>query len=73
MNGRNGNDYYLTDFDYWIYFRTLFCSTLGDQSYEGVINMLEMICGVGIFVVGVFFGAGLYGAGIKAGEKNGKA
>ena len=34
--------------------------------------MLEMICGVVIFVVGVFFGAGLYGAGIKAGEKNGE-
>lgn len=33
--------------------------------------MLEMICGVVIFVVGVFIGAGLYGAGIKAGEKNG--
>lgn len=35
--------------------------------------MLEMIVGIAIFVVGVFFGAGLYGAGIKAGEKDGKA
>lgn len=31
--------------------------------------MLEMIVGVTIFVVGIFFGASLYGAGIKAGEK----
>lgn len=33
--------------------------------------MLEMICGMAIFLVGVFFGAGLYGAGMKAGEKHG--
>lgn len=33
--------------------------------------MLEMICGVVVFVAGVFFGAGLYGAGMKAGEKRG--
>ena len=33
--------------------------------------MIEMISGVAIFVVGVLFGAGLYGAGMKAGEKNG--
>lgn len=35
--------------------------------------MLSMVMGVVIFIVGVFFGAGLYAAGIKAGEKNGKA
>lgn len=34
--------------------------------------MLEMIIGIGIFVVGVFVGAGLYGAGMKAGEENAK-
>ena len=34
--------------------------------------MLEMIIGVAIFVVGTFFGAILYAAGIKAGESNGK-
>ena len=33
--------------------------------------MLEMICGVGIFVAGLFFGAVLYAAGMKAGEQNG--
>ena len=70
MNGRNGNDYFIC-FDYWILFRIRYCSAIGKQSYEGGIKMLEMICGVVIFVVGVFFGAGLYGAGIKAGEKNG--
>lgn len=35
--------------------------------------MLNMVMGAVIFVVGVIIGAGLYGAGIKAGEKNGKA
>lgn len=34
--------------------------------------MLEMIIGVAIFVVGTFFGAVLYGCGVKAGESNGK-
>lgn len=34
---------------------------------------MEMIIGVGIFILGVFVGAGLYGAGMKAGEENGKA
>lgn len=34
--------------------------------------MLEMILGVVIFVAGTFFGAVLYGCGIKAGESNGK-
>ena len=33
--------------------------------------MIEMLVGVGIFVVGIIFGASLYGAGIKAGEENG--
>ena len=34
--------------------------------------MIEMLVGVGIFVVGVLLGASLYGAGMKAGEENGK-
>lgn len=33
--------------------------------------VVEMLVGVGIFIVGVLFGASLYGAGIKAGEENG--
>lgn len=33
--------------------------------------MIEMLVGVGIFIVGVLFGASLYGAGMKAGEENG--
>lgn len=35
--------------------------------------MLNMAMGAVIFCVGIIIGAGLYGAGIKAGEKNGKA
>lgn len=70
MNGRKRHDYFIY-FDYWILFRIKYCSAIGEQSYEGGIKMLEMICGVVIFVAGVFFGAGLYAAGIKAGEKNG--
>lgn len=31
---------------------------------------MEMIIGVGIFILGVFVGAGLYGAGMKAGGEN---
>lgn len=31
--------------------------------------MLEMITGVVIFIIGMFFGAGLYSAGMKAGDK----
>lgn len=34
--------------------------------------MVEMLVGVGIFIVGVLFGGALYGAGMKAGEENGK-
>lgn len=30
---------------------------------------MEMILGVGIFLLGVFSGAVLYGAGVKAGEE----
>lgn len=32
--------------------------------------MLNMVIGAVIFCVGVIIGAGLYGAGMKAGEKN---
>ncbi len=33
--------------------------------------MIEMIVGVGIFIVGCFFGAALYGAGMKKGDEDG--
>lgn len=31
--------------------------------------MVEMITGVAIFILGMFIGAGLYGAGMRANDK----
>ena len=31
--------------------------------------MIEMITGVAIFILGMFIGAGLYGAGMRANDK----
>lgn len=50
----------------------MLCLAIGEQGNEGGIKMIEMLVGIAIFVVGVFFGAGLYGAGMKAGEENGE-
>ena len=33
--------------------------------------MIEVLAGIGVFMLGMFFGAVLYGAGVKAGEENG--